>query len=195
MKIYTKTGDSGQTGLLRGDRVWKDNARVEACGSVDELNALIGVVRAEGVGVDDDQVLAAVQEHLFQIGAALATPDRTAPQTPAGALVEWLERAIDQRQTLLAPLRAFILPGGSRPAASLHLARCVCRRAERRSVPLARDDLVSMDLVKYLNRLSDLLFVLARVANHRDGVPDTLWTSSAPPSSTEIKLDIDGRSG
>lgn len=164
MRIYTKTGDRGQTGLFGGARVRKDDARVETFGAVDELNAAIGWARASGERPEIDRVLADVQVQLFELGAALAGgPD-------ANSHVAELEAAIDQFDAQLPPLRRFILPGGSPAAAALHLARTVCRRAERRAVTLG-----AKEAVVYLNRLSDLLFVLARAANRSAGVPDVEW--------------------
>lgn len=179
MKIYTKTGDRGETGLFGGPRVAKDDARVEAYGAVDELNATIGAVRSAGGDAEIDALLAEVQDHLFTIGAELATP----PGARAHAAVppiapEWtaaLERAIDRFEAELPPLRHFILPAGSRLAAGLHVARAVCRRAERRVVSLHRHDAVAPGILELLNRLSDFLFVAARVANHRAGVQETTW--------------------
>jgi cob(I)alamin adenosyltransferase len=155
----------------------KDHLRVEAYGAVDELNAQLGVVCAQ----TDDPALAAlldeVQHRLFDLGAALATPTRTGEPVPAigEADIARLEDAIDQSQASLPALREFILPGGTPLAAALHVARTICRRAERRVVTLARGEPVHPDLLRYLNRLSDLLFVLARVANHRAGRPDVIW--------------------
>jgi cob(I)alamin adenosyltransferase len=180
LKIYTKTGDAGETGLVGGSRVAKDHARVAACGEVDELNAVLGVVTAQ---IDDkgmSRLLAAVQRDLFAAGAQLADPkQRIAERKPKAAIsasrVRALERSIDRHGAELAPLRAFILPGGSPAGASLHLARTVCRRAERSVVRLSRDAPVEATLLVYLNRLSDLLFVLARHANHRLGQPEDRW--------------------
>jgi cob(I)alamin adenosyltransferase len=182
MKIYTRTGDQGETGLFGGPRVSKDHQRIEAYGTVDELNADLGVVRADlaaaaGELQDIDRLLNNVQHHLFDLGAELATPD---PEQKGTALltvphVEELERAIDAFEGELTPLTQFILPGGTRLAAQLHVARCVCRRAERLVVALGHREAVRELPVIYLNRLSDLLFVLSRVANHRAGEPDVAW--------------------
>lgn len=177
MKIYTRTGDTGETGLLGGVRVKKHDLRIEAYGTVDELNAVLGVVRAAHPSQRVDQILQHVQNELFAIGAELATP------TPEGAHfgrieashVERLEEMIDLCETGLEPLKNFILPGGCTTAAHLHHARTVCRRAERRVVELAETSPVSPQIIVYLNRLSDLLFVLARVENARAGVPDVKW--------------------
>lgn len=182
MKIYTKTGDSGSTGLFGGERVDKDDARVDGYGTVDETNAAIGVARAAGLTVEIDAVLAAVQSDLFTLGAELAcVPGHEARLRLAllGAPdIERLERAIDAAEEGLAPLTSFVLPGGTPGAAALHAARTACRRAERRVVALRRSSPVRDEVIVYLNRLSDLLFVLARRANHAAGVPDVPWVKS-----------------
>jgi cob(I)alamin adenosyltransferase len=178
MKIYTRTGDDGTTGLLGAARVPKHDARVEAYGTVDELNATLGVAAAlDGTRVLAD-VLAVLQPALFRVGAELATID----PVMLGKLerigdedVSALERTIDTLDAELAPLTRFILPGGSALAAQLHFARTVCRRAERRVTALADGGTGSRVLVMYLNRLADLLFVMARFANHRAGVAETTW--------------------
>ena len=185
-KVYTKTGDDGTTALVGGVRVSKADPRVEAYGAVDEANACIGlaVVAAEGAGAGDiADLLRSVQHDLFDAGADLATPvapgeGRTLRVTPAQT--ERLERAIDTHNTGLSALRSFVLPGGSAPAAALHLARTVVRRAERRAVALLAQEpkTTSAEVVRYLNRLSDLLFVLGRVANARAG-GDVLWAPGA----------------
>jgi cob(I)alamin adenosyltransferase len=185
MKIYTKTGDRGETGLFGGGRVPKDHVRVAAYGEVDELNSVIGVAIAQlGAAVQAElgPRLREVQADLFVIGANLATPaaedgGRANPHVPvlAPARVSALEEWIDAADADLEPLRNFILPGGTAAAAALHLARTVCRRAERRVVALAREARVDSDHLIYLNRLSDLLFTLARLANHRAGLPDVPW--------------------
>lgn len=179
MKIYTKTGDGGDTGLFGGPRVRKTDARVEAYGEVDELNAALGVVRALVEDPELDRHLARIQDELFCVGAELATPHearaRSAIPPVEAAWATRLEGAIDGWETELPPLRQFILPGGTRTAAALHLARCVCRRAERRVVALASQAEVVPEVLVYLNRLSDLLFVAARVANHRARRRETPW--------------------
>ena len=181
MKIYTKTGDTGETGLFGGGRVPKDHRRVAAYGDVDELNAAIGLAASFEPSGLELELLQTIQRNLFTIGAELATPDRNKLATalsgpPIGeAEVTALERAIDGWDARLEPLRNFILPGGSPKVAALHLARTVCRRAERSLVALAREATVSPATVKYLNRLSDLLFVLARAANSQAGRPDIKW--------------------
>ena len=181
MKIYTKTGDAGTTGLFGGPRVSKDDPRIFAYGSVDELNAVIGIARATNLGEKLDSILNLVQHHLFSIGAELATPDPEQHDLKwnSGTHVDEMERAIDDLETSLKPLRNFILPGGSTQAAHLHLARTVCRRTEREIVNFSRDKSVSdaSHIVVFLNRLSDLLFVMARFANHEKNVVDVPWES------------------
>ena len=180
MRIYTRTGDEGETGLFGGGRVPKDDPRVAAYGDVDELNSAIGVARAAEPPLED-ALLEGIQRDLFTIGGHLATPD---PEKVARALerahlsegrAAELEAAIDAADAELPPLRAFVLPGGTPKAAALHLARTICRRAERRVVTLSRQAEVPADFLIYLNRLSDLLFTLARLANHRAGAGDVTW--------------------
>jgi cob(I)alamin adenosyltransferase len=180
VKIYTRGGDDGETGLSDGSRVRKDDARVAAYGEVDELNAVLGQVRAQAGPGELDRLVADVQRDLFAIGAQLADPGATvAGRKPKAAVtaeqVQRLERAIDARERELPPLRAFVLPGGSPLGALLHVARTVCRRAERGVVALAAAHAVEPVLVAYLNRLSDLLFVLARHENHVRGVAEDTW--------------------
>jgi cob(I)alamin adenosyltransferase len=181
LKIYTKTGDQGSTGLFGGGRVQKDHPRVEAYGDVDELNAALGLARAIELMPRIDEVLVPLQRDLFAIGALLATPDRGKMHEQLekarvdDARVAELERAIDDCERELEPLRAFILPGGTPKAAALHVARTICRRAERRVVALHREVELPPLVVIYLNRLSDLLFVLARVANVRAGAGEVTW--------------------
>ena len=183
MKIYTKTGDRGETGLFGGPRVAKNHPRVEAYGDVDELNALLGVVRAEGVAPSIAHLLAAIQNQLFDLGAELASPepDRLGTRRIAAAHIASLESAIDSHEASLPPLKNFILPGGVRAAALLHLARTVCRRAERRVVTLSEQEPISAEIIIYLNRLSDLLFVLSRWANQAAGQTDVEWRQNATP--------------
>jgi cob(I)alamin adenosyltransferase len=178
MKLYTKTGDDGTTGLFGGGRVPKASARVEAYGTVDETNAFLGVARATGLDPSLDAVLARVQEDLFTLGAELACVPGREAKLAMGLLgeadVERLERAIDEADAACPPLKSFVLPGGTPQAAALHVARTVCRRAER--AVLAVDDAAPRrEVVVYLNRLSDLLFALARRANAVAGVPDVPW--------------------
>jgi cob(I)alamin adenosyltransferase len=178
MKLYTKTGDDGTTGLFGGARVPKASARVDAYGTVDETNAAVGLARALGVDPGIDAVLAHVQADLFAIGAELAClPGREAKLNIAlvgDGHVERLERAIDEADGACLPLTTFVLPGGSPAAATLHLARTVCRRAER-AVLAMEDAAPRRELVIYLNRLSDLLFALARRANAAAAIPDVPW--------------------
>jgi cob(I)alamin adenosyltransferase len=181
MKIYTKTGDAGMTGLFGGGRVAKDHPRVEAYGDVDELNAALGLARAIEVMPRIDEVLVPIQRDLFAIGALLATPDREKMRQHLEKAnvddqrVGQLERAIDDADRELEPLRAFVLPGGTPKAAALHVARTVCRRAERRVVRLQADEQLPQVVVIYLNRLSDLLFTLARLANRRANAGEVTW--------------------
>src|SRR6185503_8402039 len=180
VKIYTRGGDQGQTGLSDGSRVRKDDPRVAAYGEVDELSAVIGQVRAQAGPSELDTLLADVQRDLFAIGAQLADPGATVAGRKAKAAVgaphvERLEQAIDAREKDLPPLRAFILPGGSPLGALLHLARTVCRRGERSVVALAAAQPVDPVILSYLNRLSDLLFVLARHENQTRGVSEDVW--------------------
>ena len=181
MKIYTKTGDSGDTGLFGGGRVRKNRPRVEAYGDVDELNATLGVVLATQPMPRIDDVVGPIQPDLFAIGALLATPDRERMERHLekakidDARIAELERAIDAGDDELEPLKAFVMPGGTPKAAALHVARTVCRRAERRVVDLASETEIPAIVIIYLNRLSDLLFTLARVANKRGGSTEVFW--------------------
>ena len=173
-KIYTKTGDNGTTGLIGGNRVSKDSPYIEAGGSLDELNALIGVTRSLGLPDDIDQSLHHVQDDLFLIGAEMATPDGN--RQPSRGLrdrdVQRLEDEIDRIESGLEPLKQFVLPGGSIQGAHLHLARAVTRRTERHCVTLSRTEKINPHVLQYLNRLSDLLFVLARYLNRLQSVPE-----------------------
>jgi cob(I)alamin adenosyltransferase len=179
VKIYTKTGDDGITGLLGNRRVPKDDLRIEAYGTIDELNAALGVARAHGLDPAADAVAGQLQDELFAVGSALADPDPNGKYHNAITTehATRLEELIDNLEKEVAPLTKFILPGGSLAAAQIHLARTVCRRAERLVVRLARQQGsdVPRALLLYLNRLSDLLFVLARVVNHHAGVADIPW--------------------
>lgn len=179
MKIYTKGGDTGETSLFDNSRVSKADARVDAYGEVDELNACLGAVLAAGVDRDLAEAVETIQKELFAVGARLADPAaRIAARVTKAAVGEAeiarLEATIDRLQIELPPLRRFILPGGSLAGALLHVARTVCRRAERRVVGLG-PDAVDPDVLVYLNRLSDLLFVMARSVNGRAGAPETEW--------------------
>jgi cob(I)alamin adenosyltransferase len=181
MPIYTRTGDAGETGLFGGGRVPKDHVRVQAYGDVDELNSALGVARAAQPVHFMDELLEAIQRDLFALGGHLATPDpdrvRTAlEKAELGAdRIAAFERVMDEADRELPPLRAFVLPAGTPKAAALHLARTVCRRAERSVVRLSHEADVPELFLVYLNRLSDMLFTLARVANHRDGAGDVTW--------------------
>jgi cob(I)alamin adenosyltransferase len=179
MKIYTRVGDAGQTGLFGGPRVSKDDARIEAYGTVDELNAAIGMARAASPPAAIDEVLKRVQNQLFTIGAQLATPHPAEKNVPMirAEQVAALETDIDQFDDRLPPLKVFILPGGTNAAAKIHFARTVCRRAERRIVSFApaAPESATAELLAYMNRLSDLLFVLARAANQHAGRGDVEW--------------------
>lgn len=181
MKIYTKTGDQGETGLFGGARVSKASLRVEAYGELDELNSVIGLVRCEPLDAGLSHLLEAVQCQLFNLGAELASaPDgKVALGIPlvSDAEVSALEQAIDAAEAELLPLKTFILPGGGRAGATLHLARTVCRRAERKLVLLAQSENVRPEAIRFLNRLSDAFFVFARLANQRAGVADVPWVS------------------
>jgi cob(I)alamin adenosyltransferase len=179
VRIYTKTGDSGETSLFDNTRVPKSDARVDAYGEVDELNAMLGTVCASGIDVDLNTELEQIQKELFAIGARLADPRSRIAERVTKAVVsqqdiERLERLIDALEKEVPPLRRFILPGGATSGALLHQARTVCRRVERRVVALGKDAVEPIVIV-YLNRLSDLLFVMARAANHRAGVPEVEW--------------------
>ena len=179
MKIYTTTGDRGETSLYGGRRVPKDSLRIESYGTVDELNSALGMARAEKPMHNLDGILSRIQNRLFVLGADLATPE-----DKKGANIERirdedisdLERAIDALDSQLKPLSSFILPGGSRVAAQLHFARTICRRAERLVVKLSREEKIDPTCAVFLNRLSDLLFVLARYANTLDGQEETPWS-------------------
>jgi cob(I)alamin adenosyltransferase len=178
MKIYTKRGDRGETSLFGGKRLSKDMLRIEAYGSVDELNSILGVVRSLKPHRELDALLEQVQNELFVLGADLATPGRSSAknaQRLQEKSVSQLETHIDALTARLTPLRSFILPGGSPVGAQLHVARTVCRRAERLVVRLGKKEKIGELPVKYLNRLSDLLFVLARHANKLDGAAETAW--------------------
>jgi cob(I)alamin adenosyltransferase len=172
-KIYTRTGDDGTTGLGSGERIAKDSRRVEAYGTVDELNSLIGLVLAEsGMAPEIESCLSQIQHELFDLGGELCIPGTTAISAKA---VARLEKSLDEFNADLPPLKDFVLPGGTRGAATCHVARSVCRRAERRVLSLKKDEPVNENSIKYLNRFSDLLFVIARVLNRNAGQPEPLW--------------------
>ncbi len=181
MSIYTRRGDGGETDLFGGPRVGKDHVRVEAYGAVDELNAAIGACVAATEQVDLAEILTGIQARLFEIGAYLASPDprrreKSGVPEPRDASAAALEAHIDALEKELPPLRRFVLPGGTAATASLHVARTVCRRAERRTVALDREESLVASALRFLNRLSDLLFVMARVENARAGVADVEWS-------------------
>lgn len=178
MKIYTRTGDAGETSLFDGSRVGKNDPRVDAYGDIDETQAWLGLARASGIDAPLGDELVRIQQELFALGAQLADPAekiaaRVTKAFVTDAHVEHLEQLIDRLEPEVPPLRRFILAGGTPAGAALHVARTVCRRAERRIVALTPP--VDAVLIRYVNRLSDLLFVMARVANHRGGVPEVEW--------------------
>jgi cob(I)alamin adenosyltransferase len=194
-RIYTRMGDAGETRLAGGQRIAKDDLRIECYGTVDELNAFLGAARATledlGAGVQQLQQLAAklrrVQHELFNLGSILATmPEDVHPKQPriTAADIDQLEHDIDAANADLQPLRSFVLPGGSRLDAELHICRTVCRRAERLLASLARTQTVPPEAIRYLNRLSDALFVWSRWVNHVTGAPETLWEPNAAASGT-----------
>ncbi len=180
MKVYSKTGDDGTTGLYGGDRTSKSSARIQAIGDVDELNAIVGVVRLHSIGDPLDATLSKIQNWLFDLGAELACPPSGKFQVASlrEGHSKFLEDSIDSQTAVLPELKAFILPGGSALAAHLHLARCVCRRAERSVTHLNELEPLSRELKVFLNRLSDWLFVAARTANMLRDVQDIEWTQS-----------------
>jgi cob(I)alamin adenosyltransferase len=195
-RIYTRAGDGGETYLAGGQRVPKDDLRIECYGTVDELNAFLGAARTTAESLSRQAspiaslaaILKRVQHELFNLGSILATlPEDVHPKQPriTAAEVEQLEREIDQANGELAPLRSFVLPGGSRLDAELHICRTVCRRAERLLVRLAKVESVPAEAVHYLNRLSDALFVWSRWVNHAVGVPETLWEPNAAASALD----------
>jgi len=178
MKIYTKTGDDGTTGLFGGQRVKKYATRIDAYGTVDELNAVIGIARSCVVDSKTDKMLDRIQNDLFAVGADLATPlevKNDLIKRIGEPHCEKLENWIDEVETRLTGLKKFILPGGSTPGAYLHLARTICRRAERLTVKLTDEETVNSGIAIYLNRLSDLLFVLARLVNYEMKNPEAIW--------------------
>lgn len=179
MKIYTKTGDAGETGLFGGARVPKDDIRVEAYGAIDELNSTLGLVVALGADGDESALIAELQNDLFVVGAELATVPDKREKLQLSLVgpddISRLERHIDRLEEVLPPLKNFILPGGGPVAAAIHQTRTVCRRAERRVLSLARQQPVSPHILVYLNRLADLCFVMARHAQHTRGLKDVDW--------------------
>jgi cob(I)alamin adenosyltransferase len=180
MKIYTKTGDKGMTSLFGGERVWKDHLRIDAYGSVDETNTFIGLAITEISDNELKQALQNIQSKLFVVGSDLASPknpDKENPTVPRvnETYIEEVEKQIDHFSDLLPPLKHFILPGGTKGAALLHTSRTICRRAERKVITLSKQDEIGESISVYLNRLSDLLFVLARYANFVSNTPDIEW--------------------
>jgi cob(I)alamin adenosyltransferase len=179
-RIYTRTGDEGTTGLAGGRRVPKDDQRVMTYGTVDELNSQIGVALATGLCERLATELPAIQNELFDLGADLATPAESQARHPVPTVearhIEKLEALIDELNEVVGPLANFLLPGGSPGAAQLHVARTICRRAEREATTLARDQTIGSTVLPYLNRLSDALFVMARFENHERGVAEPLWS-------------------
>ncbi len=176
MKIYTKTGDDGTTGLQGGRRISKSDLRIQAYGAVDETNSAIGLALTYELDLDLRELLTRIQNELFVAGSDLSNPDLTNTKNRiTEPMISYLESKIDRFESELAPLTNFILPGGHKVAASLHLARTISRRAETTVVELSKSEQLNTSCQKYLNRLSDLLFVMARVANKRNQVPDVLW--------------------
>lgn len=173
-KVYTRTGDKGETSLVGGARVSKASPRVDAYGDVDELNSIIGLARVGLKPGDVDEALGMIQNDLFTLGADLASPSQIEVPRIQSSFVETLEKLSDRFLAELEPLKEFILPGGSETGATLHLARTVARRAERRAVKLSETEDVNDDAIVYLNRLSDLLFILARAVNRRGGIPEKM---------------------
>jgi cob(I)alamin adenosyltransferase len=182
-KVYTRTGDDGTTSLGAGQRVPKDSLRVETYGTVDELNSQVGAALASGIEPELAEILRGIQNDLFHLGSDLCVTEEDKAARPVPKVesrhVEALEEAIDRLSADLPPLENFVLPGGTAGAAELHLARAVCRRAERLAVTLSRGERVGEQVVVYLNRLSDLLFVMARWENRKKETPDVLWDSRA----------------
>lgn len=179
MKIYTKTGDDGTTSLFDGTRVSKDHERVDLYGEVDELNGIIGLALTHIQDQSFRDTLMQIQKDLFALGAKLANPDHKKQKEKADfdeTKVEFLETNIDTMESGLQPMKNFILPGGTTASGTLHLARCVCRRCERKTVHLAKTEQIDTLHIQYLNRLSDYLFVAARFANHLQNTPDIEWT-------------------
>jgi cob(I)alamin adenosyltransferase len=187
MKIYTRSGDKGQTSLFTGNRVLKSHLRIEAYGMVDELNSWLGLIKAALPEEDIRETLTQIQNELFELGADLATPEdkmktdkhKTVPRVREEAVLS-LEKKIDDFTEELPPLRHFIIPGGTEAGSRFHIARCVCRRTERVVVSLMAQESLNPHILEYLNRLSDLLFILARVSNHRRKQPESQWIPQKP---------------
>lgn len=174
-KIYTRTGDKGSTGMADGSRIEKDSPRIAAMGDIDELNSVIGVVISECEDGEVREMLVTIQHDLFNLGAQLSMPEY---QQITEQRVSWLEQCLDRMNEELSPLKEFILPGGGKAAAHCHLARAMCRRAERTIVSLARESEISEQVLAYINRLSDLLFVGCRVLSREAGAQEVYWQSS-----------------
>lgn len=176
MKIYTKTGDDGTTGLSGGKRVLKSNIRIKAYGNIDEINSLLGIILTNMLDEDIKQLLKKIQNELFSVGADLSNPDlSTSGERVTLEMVEFIEGEIDNFEKGLSTITNFILPGGTKIASLLHFARTVTRRAETKLIELSQQEEVNDACKKYLNRLSDLFFVLARISNKRSGIPDIIW--------------------
>ena len=176
MKIYTKTGDKGETGLQGGKRVSKSNDRIRAYGNVDEVNSILGLVLSHKIDKDIEELLKKIQNELFVLGSDLSNPDMNDKQNRTSQkMIERLEKKIDEYEEELSPLSNFILPGGSHSASLIHLARTTTRRAETNVVSLSKNERINDECQVYLNRLSDLLFVIARVLNKRSKTPDIIW--------------------
>ena len=177
MKIYTKTGDKGETSLFGGQRVWKDDLRIESYGTVDELNSLIGLALTETVYEEIQEVLKRIQNKLFTVGADLATPEdkKIHIKRVDQSFIDESEKDIDYFSSKVPELREFVLPGGTKAAALLHVCRTVCRRAERNIIALNKSVAINDNILVYLNRLSDLFFVLAKFDNYVNGTPDIKW--------------------
>ncbi|MFB3786912.1 MAG: cob(I)yrinic acid a,c-diamide adenosyltransferase [bacterium] len=185
-RIYTKTGDSGLTGLIGGQRIPKDSLRIEAFGTLDELNSYLGLAAAHKVSSHLLPMLLTIQQELFDIGAELAQAGEGTEPRIKSSHVQTLEQYIDDLDEYLPPLARFIIPGGSKAAATLHVVRTVCRRAERRVVALQRQEKINPQIVTYLNRLSDLLFVMARFQNQEDEIEEVYWKRGSVDPILEI---------
>jgi cob(I)alamin adenosyltransferase len=187
MRIYTRTGDSGETDLLGGIRIPKDHDRINAYGNIDELNAHIGLLHCLIEDAETGALLRSIQTRLFLAGSELARSGEGGPTaaTVSDRDVQSLEEAIDRMESILPPLSHFVLPGGTRPACQAHVARCICRRAERAVVHLLRSEPSRTVIQRYLNRLSDFLFVLSRWANQKGGVSDVTWSGRQPAGNKE----------
>lgn len=179
MKVYTKTGDKGKTSLIGGTRVQKDHIRIESYGTVDELNSWIGLIRVQELEEDVAKTLVEIQDRLFTVGSSLATDPERSPKTKMPDLIETdielLEQEMDKMNEVLPPMKFFVLPGGNNTISYLHIARTICRRAERKVIELGHENFVAPLVQQYLNRLSDYLFVLSRYESHRTNAEETPW--------------------